>query len=69
MDGEYSQQWDDLRRIQRRALTAVIAAMAIWIVVSLSSRFLSGRLGTAVGFALFFGFAASIVKFFLVMIE
>lgn len=68
MDGEYSQEWAELRRLRRRWLTLAVAGAAIIVLVPFS-RLAPGRLGSAVGVGLFIAWVVLLIRFFFVGAE
>jgi hypothetical protein len=63
MEGEYSQEWAELRRLRRRVLTVVFGGATVFALVPLS-RFAPQRAANALGFALFAAWVFLLVKFF-----
>src|SRR5579863_4425920 len=63
MEGEYSQEWAELRRLRRRVLAAVSAGAIVIALVPLT-RFISQGFSEMLGFALLAAWAFILVRFF-----
>lgn len=70
MQGEYSEEWVELRRLRRSVLTIVLAGAAVLAVVPLMTGLMppSGFRGV-VGLALLAAWVFLLIKFFLVSFE
>ena len=69
MDGEYSQEWAELRRLRRRVLTVVFAAMAVFALVPLTTALARQSVAKIFGLGLFAAWVYLLVKFFFVSFE
>jgi hypothetical protein len=63
MEGEYSQEWDELRRLRRQVLTIVFAGAAVFAAVPLV-RFAPQGFSSALGFGLFGVWVFLLIAFF-----
>jgi hypothetical protein len=63
MDGEYSQEWAELRRLRRRLGVVAVSEMGIFVLVPFA-RFVPGGLAKALGFGLFAAWVVVTVKLF-----
>ena len=68
MDGEYSQEWAELRKLRRRIFRVAIAGAAIAALVAVTGA-AHGTVATALGVTLFVAWVAVLMRFFLVVGE
>jgi hypothetical protein len=68
MEGDYSQEWAELRRMRRRVVTVVFSGAAVFVLVPLT-RLAPRGIGNALGLVLLAAWGALLVKFFSVSAE
>jgi hypothetical protein len=68
MDGEYSYEWAELRKLQRRLLIVAIAGVTIVALVPVT-WFVHGTVATALGWTLYVAWVAFLFGFFITMAE
>jgi hypothetical protein len=66
MEGEYSQEWDELRRLRRRMFRVAAAGAVILVAVLLVITYLSPSAATIIGFVLFAAWVVVLSRFFFV---
>ena len=64
MEGEYSHEWAELRRLRRRVFTVVVAGAAVFVLLPLT-RFTPQGFAKTLGVALFVSWGLLLVRFFL----
>ena len=66
MAGEYSQEWDELRRLRGRILAVAAVGAGIFVAVPLVTAFFSLAAVRIVGFVLFAAWVVVLLRFFFV---
>ena len=66
MEGEYSQEWAELRQIRRRIFRVVAAGACVLVAVPLVTAYLSLSVAKIIGLVLFGAWAAVLLRFFFV---
>jgi hypothetical protein len=69
MEGEYSQEWAELRRLRRRVLNTVVAGASVFVLVPLTTRLAPQSVVKARGLALFVAWVFLLARFFFVSFE
>jgi len=69
MEGEYSQEWAELRRRRRRTFRVVASGAVILVAVSLVTTYLSLNAAKMIGLVLLAGWVAVLLRFFFVSSE
>lgn len=69
MEGEYSQEWAELRRRRRRTFRVVASGAVILVAVSLVTSYLSLNAAKMIGLVLLAGWVAVLLRFFFVSSE
>ena len=69
MAGEYSQEWDELRRLRQRLFRVAVIGAFILIAVPLVTTFVSPSAAKIIGLALFAAWAVVLVRFLFVFGE
>ena len=72
MEGEYSQEWAELRRLRQRVLTIVLVGAAVFVLVPLITTYASHSAAKVIGLPLFSawwcccsGFSSSLASMFI----
>src|SRR5271165_5378453 len=63
MQGEYTEQWAELRRLRRRLITTLAAGAAIFVLVPIS-RSVPGRWANVLGLGVFLAWAVVVIRLF-----
>ena len=66
MEGEYSQEWAELRRLRQRVLTVVLAGAAVFVLVPLITTYASHSAAKVIGLPLFAAWVVLLFRFFFV---
>ena len=66
MEGEYSQEWAELRRLRQRVLTIALTGAGVFVLVPLVTRYASHSAAKVIGFALFAAWVVMLFRFFFV---
>jgi hypothetical protein len=66
MEGEYSQEWAELRRLRRRVLTIVLAGAVVFVLVSLITTYASQSAAKGIWLLLFAAWVVLLFGFFFV---
>jgi hypothetical protein len=66
MEGEYSQEWVELRRLRQRALTIALAGVGVFVLVPVVTTFVSQSAAKVIGLGLFAAWVALLFRFFFV---
>ena len=69
MEGEYSQEWAELRRLRQRVLTVALAGASVFVLVPLINRYASHSAAKVIGLALFAAWVVLLFRFFYVSCE
>src|SRR5260370_4434901 len=64
MQGEYSEEWAELRRLRQRVLTIVLAGAAVFVLVPLITTYASHSAANVIGFPLFAAWVVLLFRFF-----
>jgi hypothetical protein len=65
MEGEYSLEWAELRRLRRRVFNVVLAGASVFLLMQLTAGLAPHGVAEPFGFALFAAWVLLLVKFFL----
>ncbi len=66
MEGEYTQEWDELRRLRRRMFRVTVTGLVILIIAPLVTTYLSLSIAKIIGFVLFAAWVVVLLRLFLV---
>ena len=66
MEGEYSQEWAELRRLRQRVLTIVLAGAAVLVLVPLITTYASPSAAKITGLPLFAAWVVLLFRFFFI---
>ena len=66
MEGEYSQEWAELRRLRQRVLTIVLAGAAVIVLVPLITTYASPSAAKITGLPLFAAWVVLLFRFFFI---
>ena len=66
MEGEYSHEWAELRRLRQRVLTIVLAGVAVFLLVPLITTYASHSAAKVIGLPLIAAWVVLLFRFFFV---
>src|SRR5262249_39615679 len=66
MEGEYSQEWAELRRLRRQTFRVAAVGAGIFVAILLVTTFASRSAAKIIGFVLFAGWVLVLLRFFFV---